>query len=181
METGERPARTVTCETRDLGIKWPYWRTLVFSTEIIIDLRSVCPKDVRKMLVQRARSVYWKKCAAKHEYEELKEGAWLEPGLALLRKKVKENWTEKQRNVARKIFLLGGWTQKRLFDVGWSDVNQCQACQREEGTEKHRLYHCSEWHEVRREIPEAFRKWSKKRKLQERVEMAKRYRRAPSQ
>ena len=24
--------------------------------------------------------------------------------------------------------------------------------------EKHRLYHCPEWHEVRREIPEAFRK-----------------------
>ena len=27
------------------------------------------------------------KWAAKHEYEELKEGAWLEPGLALWRKK----------------------------------------------------------------------------------------------
>ena len=43
------------------------------------------------MLAQRAGSVYWKKWAAKHEYEELKEGAWLEPGLALLRKKVKDN------------------------------------------------------------------------------------------
>ena len=32
-------------------------------------------------------SVYWKKWAAKHEYEELKEGIWLEPALALLRKK----------------------------------------------------------------------------------------------
>ena len=30
---------------------------------------------------------FWKKWAAKHECEELKEGAWLEPGLALLRKK----------------------------------------------------------------------------------------------
>ena len=27
----------------------------------------------------------------------------------------------------------------------------------EEGTEMHRLYHCPEWYEVRREIPEAFR------------------------
>ena len=53
-----------------------------------------------------------------HEYEVLKEGAWLEPAQALLRKKVK-NWTEKRRNVARKIFLEGGWTQKRLFDIGW--------------------------------------------------------------
>ena len=121
-------------------------------------MRLVCPKDFKKMLVQSSRSVYWKKWAAKHEYEELKGGVWLEPGLALLRKKVKEIWTEKRRNVARTIFLEGGWTQKRLFDVGWSDISQCQACQREEGTEKHRLYHCPEWYEVRREIPEAFRK-----------------------
>ena len=116
------------------------------------------------MLVQRAQSVYWKEWAAKHEYEELQEGTWLEPGLALLRKKVKENWTEKHRNVAREIFLEGGWTRKRLFDIGWSDVSQCQACQLEEGTERHRMYHCPEWHEVRREILGAFRKWEQKAK-----------------
>ena len=33
---------------------------------------------------------------------------------------------------------------------------------KEEGTEKHRLYHCLEWHEVRQEIPEPFRKWEEK-------------------
>ena len=131
------PAGAVMCETRDLGIEWPCWHTLVFSSEITIDMRFVCPKDVRKMLVQRARSVSWKKWAAKHEYEELKEGAWLEPRLALLRKKVRENWTEKHRIVARKTFMEGGrWTQKRLFDVGWSDVSQCQACQVVEGTQR---------------------------------------------
>ena len=68
------------------------------------------------------------------------------------------NWAD----VARKIFLEGGWTQKRLFDVEWSDISQCQACQKEEGTENQRLYHCPEWYEVRREIPEAFRKWEQK-------------------
>ena len=75
-----------------------------------------------------------------------------------MRKKVKENWTETHRNVTRKIFLEGGWTQKRLFDIGWSDVIRCQACQIEEGTEKHRLHHCPERYKVRREILEAFRK-----------------------
>ena len=73
---------------------------------------------------------------SKARYEELEEGAWLEPGLALLRQKVKENWSEKHRNAASKIFLEGGWTQKRLFDVDWSDISKCQACQKEEGTEK---------------------------------------------
>ena len=42
------------------------------------------------MLVQRARSVHWKKWAAEHTHEELKEEVWLEPALALLRKKVRE-------------------------------------------------------------------------------------------
>ena len=68
-------------------------------------------------------------------------------------------------DVAMKIFLEGGWTQKRLFDVYSSDISQCQACQKEEGTEKHRLYHCPEWFEVRREIPEAFRKWEQKARM----------------
>ena len=43
-------------------------------------------------------------------------------------------------------------------DIGWSDVSQCQACQLEED----RLYHCPEWHEIRIEIPDAFRKWEQK-------------------
>ena len=29
------------CETRDLGIRWPYWRTLLLSDEIKIDMRCV--------------------------------------------------------------------------------------------------------------------------------------------
>ena len=48
------------------------------------------PKDVKKMLLKQARSAYWKKWAAKHKYEELKGGLWLEPALALLRMKTKE-------------------------------------------------------------------------------------------
>ena len=50
--------------------------------------------------------------------------------------------------------------QQRLFDIGWSDENECQACQQE----KHRLYHCPAWHEVRREIPQTFRTWEQKAK-----------------
>ena len=49
-------AGAVMSETRDLVIKWPYWHTLVFGDEIKIDMRHVCPKDVKKdvkkMLIQ---------------------------------------------------------------------------------------------------------------------------------
>ena len=54
--------------------------------------------------------------------------------------------------------------QQRLFDIGWSDESECQACHKVEGTEKHRLCQCSEWYETRREIPESFRKWEQKAK-----------------
>ena len=123
---------------------------------------------VKKMLVQQARSVYWKKWAAKHEYQELKEGIWLELALALLRKKTKEEWTDKHRNTARKLVLEGGGVQKRLLDTGWSDSSECQACHKEEGAEKQRLYHCPKWYELRRWMPEAFRKWEQKREPQRR-------------
>ena len=41
----------------------------------------------------------------------------MEPGLALLRKKLRETWTEKHRNVARTIFLEGGWTQHKSMST----------------------------------------------------------------
>ena len=112
------PAGAVMCETHELGIKWPVWNTLIFKGDRSIDMRNVYPKDVQKMFLQQARKVYWKKWAAKHEYEELMEGTWLEPALALLRKKAKEDWTEKHRKVARKLVWDGGWVQKKLYDIG---------------------------------------------------------------
>ena len=53
------------CETRDLGNKWPQWHTLIFEGEARVDVRYVCPRDVKKMPVQQARSVCWKKWAAR--------------------------------------------------------------------------------------------------------------------
>ena len=85
------------------------------SGDVRIDMRYVWPKDVEKMLVQQARSIHWKKWAAKHKCEELKEEIWLEPSLALLRKKTNEEWTEKRRHIARKLVPEGGWVQKKTL------------------------------------------------------------------
>ena len=49
------PAGAVVCETRDLGIKWPHWHTLIFEGEVRVDVRYVCPRDAKKMLFQKAR------------------------------------------------------------------------------------------------------------------------------
>ena len=44
------------CETRGHGIKWPLWYTLLFEGEVV-DMRVVCPEDVKKMLRKQARMI----------------------------------------------------------------------------------------------------------------------------
>ena len=92
-------------ETRDFDIKWSQWHTLLFEEQVVEDMRAVCPQDVKQVLLKRARMVYWKKWAAKHEYEELKEVVWLEPIQVVLRRKTNESWTDKHRNVTRKLVV----------------------------------------------------------------------------
>ena len=113
-----------------------------------------------------------------HEHEKLKEGAWLEPALAFCERKPKENWTEKHRNVAKKIFLEVGCTQKRLFDIGWSDVIV-------QDTRKHKKVQALPMSRMARSqagdsgaLQEVE---AKGENVEERMEMAKRYSRAPSQ
>ena len=89
-----------------------------------VDMRYVCPKDVKKMLLNQARTTYCKKWDTKHEDEELKEGIWLEPTLALLRRRTKEGWTDKHRFVARKLGLgsMGAEKTVRCWMVGRKHV-----------------------------------------------------------
>ena len=37
------------CETCDLGTKWPQWHTLLFEGQVAVDMRVVCPQDVKKV------------------------------------------------------------------------------------------------------------------------------------
>ena len=140
-------AGAVMCETRDLGIKWPQC--------VRVDMRYVCPKDVKKMLVQQARSAYWKKRAAKHGYEKLKEGIWLGSGYVANEKRRKSG--------LRSIGMLRGsyWVQKRLLDIGWSDESAKPAtrrkAQKSTGSTTPQNGTSSIW-----EISKAFRKWEQK-------------------
>ena len=100
------PAGAVMCETRDLGITLPHWHTLIFEVEVRIDMRYVCPKRCQENASAEGQGGLPEKVGSK--------GIWLEPALALLRQKTKGDWTERHRNVARKLLLEGGWEQKRL-------------------------------------------------------------------
>ena len=96
-------------------------------------MRYVCPKDVKKMLLKHTRSAYWKKWVTKHEYEELKEGIWLEPALALLRKKrrksglksiekLQENYFWKEAVCRKDSSTLVGHIKVNVKLVTWRKV-----------------------------------------------------------
>ena len=60
------------CETRDLGIQWLQWHTLLFEGQVAVDMSVVWPHDVKRMLLEQAKMVFWNKWTATHECEELK-------------------------------------------------------------------------------------------------------------
>ena len=88
----------------------------------------------------------------------------------MLRRKTSEAWTEKHRHVTKKLVVEGGWVTKRIHYIGWgwSDEEKCRDCNKEEGTEKHRLYHC------RRGRKSDTRSGAKGQNVKERLEVAKR-------
>ena len=133
--------------------------------QVAVDMRVGWPQDVKKMLLKQARMVYWKRWAAKHEYEELKGGVWLELIQAMLRRTTNEFWTEEHRHVARKLVVEGGWMQKRLYDIDWSDEKKCGGSYKEEGTEKNGLYLCPSCTEVANQIPAELEKREKRAKI----------------
>ena len=83
--------------------------------QVTVDMSVLCPQEVNKMHLNRARMVYWKRRAAKHECEEFKEGGWLEPIQAMSRRKTNELWKQTHRNVMKKLVVEGGWVHKKIM------------------------------------------------------------------
>ena len=67
--------------------------TLIFEGQVAVCMRVVCPSGREKDASEASQEDLWKKWAAKHECEELKEGVWLEPSQAVLRRKTHDAWT----------------------------------------------------------------------------------------
>ena len=97
-------------ETSDLAIKWPQWRFLLLDALVAVDMRVVCPKDVKNMLLKQSRMVGSK---VRVSGAARRSVAGADPSFT----------------------VEGGWVQQRLRDIGWSDENKCQGYNKEEGTE----------------------------------------------
>ena len=94
------------CETHDLGVKWPLWHTLIFEGDRSIDMRCVCPKDVKKMLLtallmgkNREVAEMAKKVMKKLKEEVEKKGFKLS---------VTKNWEGRKEQDDCVVWLLGG-------------------------------------------------------------------------
>ena len=163
------PAGAVSARLVLKASKWPQWHVLLSEGQVAVDMRVVCPQDVKHILMKQARM------------EGLKEEVWLVPIRAMLRRKTNEAWTDKHSSVMRKLFVEGGWVQKRLCGIGWSDETKCGGCDKEAGTEKRGLHHCPLWREVRNQIPEVLGKCEPRgQDIEGIVEVAKRNHVAPS-
>ena len=142
--------------------------TSIFDGEATIDMRYVCRGEDARATGQVS---LLEEVDSKARVRRIERGYLAGAGSGLA---AQENDGRADRNVARLLFLEGDWVQKRPFDVGWSDESRGRACHKEEGTEKHRLHFCREWHHTGG-FQNAFRKWEQKGENLKGVELAKRF------
>ena len=107
------------------------------------------PAGDENLFLKQARTVYWKKWAAKHQCEELKEGVWPEPLQA----------SDTSKNDQRSERRMGAEKMIRHWSVG---RRNWRGCIKEEGTAKHRLNHCPSRRKVRNQIPEGWETWEQR-------------------
>ena len=131
-----------------------------FEEKVAVDVRVRAERE--EDAFDTCKDGQWENWAAKHEDEEMKAGVWMEPVQAVLRRKTTEAWTEKHQHVTKKLFVEGGWVQKRLYDTCWSGEKKCRGCNHEEGTGKHRLYHCPSWRSQKKFDPRRAGKWDRR-------------------
>ena len=78
-----------------------------------MDTRVLCPLDVKKMFMRQARRPIGD--SGRPNTSERRSLAGSDSGYAA--KKFDEEWTDKHRNVMRKLVVEEGWVQRRLCDI----------------------------------------------------------------
>ena len=117
------------CETRDLSIKWPQWHTLPPEGQFAVDMRVVCPQDVKDILSKQARMVQstsmrsWKRSVAgaspSHDAK-----------------------TEKHLDVVGKLDGRGWRMGAEKTIRHWSDEKKCRRCHCEQHTAPRASFTC---------------------------------------
>ena len=135
------------------GWCWPRWDTFRSREGLLLDLREVCPQDVKAMVLLDVEAELWARWTAQPGREQLAPMPLIAPLVTTLRRPVTDGWGPHARNAARQAVVHGPWTQSELFAIGRVGTATCQACGAAPGTPHHRYYCCEAKETTRREAP----------------------------
>ena len=113
----------------------------------------VCPQDVEEDAVEASQDVLWEQMGSEIRVRGVERRSVVGASFGLCCE---------GRSTSRGQTSTAMWVQKRMCDIGWSDEEKCRGCDKEEGREKHRLYLCPAWREVRNQIRERLGKWEQR-------------------
>ena len=125
------PAGAVMCETRDLGIKWLHWHTVIFEGDSK-HRHEICLRDRREKDVPATGQVgLLEEVGSKARTRRVEGGELVGAGSGLAAQENEgKNGRRNNRHVARKLFFgrrMGAEAALRY----WSDESKCQACHKE--------------------------------------------------
>jgi hypothetical protein len=151
----EGPAGATRMQVVATEWKWPAWHTFISREGQHIDVRAVCPQDVKAMAMRDAENVAWAEWTQTDDKRSLGPAPLIEPV---------QRWAKKHRvgpgpATAAQAFTVGMWTQDKAHAKGvlGAEVDSCLACLDVgiscPGTARHRLAGCVGTTELRRELP----------------------------
>ena len=153
---------------KDLGMTVTCWQVLRMGDGRVIRRHQKnfheacsCPEDIKKTLMRHAQDYYWQRCTTKHEVGEVTEGVWFDPVQAMFKNKAQSQLDGEACNISKVVGHQWSVDARKAVNMNRADSKKCKYCQAE-GTEKHRLYHCSEWREERSKMPNVVRSYEMK-------------------
>ena len=110
-----------------IGRVWPRYHTFVDRAGRRIDMREICPKDVRDMAMLDSADAMWKLWTEQEQWRSLAPRPCLEPLVQLCA------GTASRSSLARTVAHLatmGPVTQTVLYDWHKAEDSRCQSCLR---------------------------------------------------
>ena len=126
----EGPAGAVRMQMRDLGWKWPSWSTMISEEGLVMDLREICPDDLKQMALRDSERNMWKRWCAKDGNQHLAPEPFMEPIQQWLKKGGQHS--PGQAVVAQAV-ACGMWTQERGYKLGVLEDPWCKHCEKNRG------------------------------------------------
>ena len=139
------PAGACILTARRIGWTWPAFNVFVDRSGRHINLRNVCPQDVRAMVLLDSDAALWDKWTKQPQWASLAPRPCIEPLVSLCKSSKELKTTQK---AVEHIVAMGAVTQTTLQKWGYVDSGLCQACQAN-GTPHHRFWKCPAWRSLR--------------------------------